>query len=53
MMPFFMAVNAKAAQLGIQFTDAETDLIFSQMEKKMSSAEKKRLQMIRSLMKTK
>ena len=53
MMPFFMAVNAKAAQLGIQFTDAETDLILSQMEKKMSSAEKKRLQMIRSLMKTK
>lgn len=50
MMPFFLAVNTKASQLGIQFTDAETELIFSQMEKKMSSAEKKRLQMIRSLM---
>ena len=50
MMPFFLAVNTKASQLGIQFTDAETDLIFSQMEKKMSSAEKKRLQMIRTLM---
>ena len=53
MMPFFIAVNTKASQLGIQFTDAETDLIFTQMEKKMSPAEKKRLQMIRSLMKNK
>lgn len=50
MMPFFLAVNTKASQLGIQFTDAETSLIFSQMEKKMSPAEKKRFQMIRSLM---
>lgn len=50
MMPFFLAVNTKASQLGIHFTDAETELIFSQMEKKMSPAEKKRLQMIRSLM---
>ena len=50
MMPFFLAVNTKASQLGIQFTDAETDLIFSQMEKKMSPTEKKRMQMIRSLM---
>ena len=53
MMPFFLAVNAKASQLGIQFTDDETKLIFSQMEKKMSPAEKKRFQMIRSLMETK
>ena len=53
MMPFFLAVNAKASQLGIQFTDDETKLIFSQMEKKMSPAEKKRFQMIRSLMDTK
>jgi len=50
MMPFFLAVNTKASQLGIHFTDAETDLIFSQMEKKMSPAEKKRLQVVRSLM---
>ncbi len=50
MMPFFLAVNTKASQLGIQFTDAETELIFSQMEKKMSPAEKKRFQMIRALM---
>ena len=50
LMPFFLAVNAKASQMGIQFSDAETELIFSQLEKNMSSAEKKRLQMIRSFM---
>lgn len=51
-MPFFLAVNAKASQVGIQFTDQETELIFSQIEKKLSPAEKKRFQMIRSLMKS-
>ena len=53
MMPFFLAVNTKASQLGIQFTDAETELIFSQMEKKLSPAEKKHFQMIRTLMEQK
>ena len=52
-MPFFLAVNAKASQAGIQFTDQETELIFSQIEKKLSPTEKKRFQMIRSLMKSK
>lgn len=53
LMPFFLAVNTKASQMGITFTDEETALIFAQMEKKMSPEERKRFQMIRSMMPTK
>lgn len=53
MIPFFLAVNTKASQMGIQFTDEETNLIYSEMEKKMTSEEKKRFQMIRSMMQKK
>lgn len=53
MMPFFLAVNAKAAQAGISFTDQETELIFSQMESRLSPEEKKRFSLIREMMKQK
>lgn len=53
LMPFFLAVNAKASQMGISFTDDETQLIFSEMEKQMSEGEKKRFQMIQGMMKGK
>ena len=53
MMPFFLAVNAKASQMGISFSDEETQLIFSEMEKKMTDEEKKRFQMIRTVMQKK
>ena len=51
LMPFFLAVNAKAAQMGVAFTDEETQMIFSEMEKKMSPEEKSRFQMIQKMMK--
>ena len=35
LMPFFLAVNTKASQMGIAFTDEETQLIFTEMEKRM------------------
>lgn len=53
MMPFFLAVNAKAAQAGISFTDQETELIFSQMESRLSPEEKKQFSLIREMMKQK
>ena len=51
LMPFFLAVNAKAAQMSVAFTDEETQMIFSEMEKKMSPEEKSRFQMIQKMMK--
>ncbi len=51
MMPFFLAVNAKASQMGIAFTDEETELIFTQMEQRMTPEERKRVELIRSMMK--
>ncbi len=53
LMPFFLAVNAKAAQAGIRFTDQETELIFSQMESRLSPEEKKQFSLIRDMMKKK
>jgi len=50
LMPFFLAVNAKASQMGIAFTDEETQLIFSEMEKRLEPEERKRFQMIQSMM---
>lgn len=51
LMPFFLAVNAKASQMGIAFTDEETEMIFSEMEKRMGPEEKSRLRMIQGMMK--
>lgn len=51
LMPFFLAVNTKASQMGITFTDEETQLIFSEMEKRMSPEERERFKMIQSVMK--
>lgn len=53
MMPFFLAVSTKASQMGISFSDAETNLIFKEMEKKMTPEEKKRFQMIQTMMQKK
>lgn len=50
LMPFFLAVNAKASQMGIAFTDEETRLIFSEMEKRLEPEERKRFQMIQTMM---
>lgn len=53
LMPFFLAVNTKASQMGIAFTDEETQLIFTEMEKRMDAEEKRRFQMIRNVMQNK
>lgn len=53
LMPFFLAVNAKAMQAGITFTDQETELIFSQMESRLSPEEKKQFSLIRDMMRKK
>ena len=53
LMPFFLAVNTKASQMGITFTDKDTQLIFSEMEKRMSAEERERFKMIQSVMRKK
>lgn len=50
MIPFFLAVTARADQLGITFSDQETELLMGELEKNMSSEEKKRLQTVRTVM---
>ncbi|MCI8401077.1 MAG: hypothetical protein HFI38_03105 [Lachnospiraceae bacterium] len=52
LMPFFLAVNTKASQMGITFSDEETQLIFSEMEKRMDAEERKRFQMIQTMMRS-
>lgn len=47
LMPLFMSIAASSSQL--QFTDEETDLLVSIMTVNMSAAEKKRVEMLRTL----
>lgn len=49
LMPLFMSMAAGSGQF--QLTDSETDLLVSIMTAKMSPAEKKRVEMLRTLSK--
>ena len=49
MMPFLMAVTARANQAGIQFTDEETAVILSVLQKDMTPEEKKRVEIVRKM----
>lgn len=48
-LPFFLAVNAKANELGISFTDRETALILDALKPQMSSGDIQKIDMIKSL----
>ena len=50
-LPFFLAVNSKAAQMGISFNDTETDMILNALKPKMSSADIRKIDMIRNFTK--
>ena len=50
-LPFFLAVNTKANEMGITFNDAETELILETLKKKMSSSDIKKIDMIRNFTK--
>ncbi len=49
MMPFLLSVMSRANSKGIQFTDKETDFIIGKMKANMSSAEKKKVDMLRQM----
>lgn len=51
MIPFFLAVTARADQLGIQFSDQETNLLLGELEKQLSPSEKKKIRTLRDTMK--
>lgn len=51
LVPYFTKVLQEARQQGISFSDAELSLILAAMTPHMSPAEKKRLQLIQSMMK--
>lgn len=47
-LPFFLAVNTKASEMGITFNDEETELIIDALKTKMSASDIKKIDMIRN-----
>ncbi len=50
-LPFFMAVNARAAKLGIRFNDDETGIILDALKENMSPEDLGKVEMIRNFAK--
>ena len=50
-LPFFLAVNAKANEMGISFNDDETELILEALKSKMTPSDIKKIDMIRNFTK--
>lgn len=48
-VPYFLALNAKASQKGISFSDAETELILNVLKERMSKEDIKKIDTIRKL----
>ncbi len=49
LLPFFLAINSKAASKGINFNDAETEIILNVLKTKMSPQDIKKIETIRNL----
>lgn len=49
MMPFLLSVMNRANANGIRFSDEETDFIVGKLTQGMSSAEKKKVEMLRQM----
>ena len=50
-LPFFLAVNAKANEMGISFNDDETEMILDALKSKMTPSDIKKIDMIRNFTK--
>lgn len=50
-LPFFLAVNAKAAELGISFSSEEIELILETLKPKMSPSDIHKIEMIKNFSK--
>lgn len=48
-MNAFLTVNRQAAEQGLQFTKAESELLITILSEELSPAEKKRVEMIKTL----
>lgn len=49
MMPFFLSITAQAKAQGMDFSDAETDMILKVLKSRMNPAEVQRIDMVRRL----
>ena len=49
LMPFFLSITKEAGSKGVSFNDAETEIILNVLKKKMSSADIKKIDMIKNL----
>lgn len=49
LLPFFLALNNKAASMGISFNDAETEIILNVFKTKMSPKDIKKIETIRNI----
>ena len=49
LMPFFLSITKQAADKGISFNDAETEIILNVLKKRMAPADIKKIDMIRNL----
>lgn len=49
LMPFFISITKEANSKGVSFNDAETEVILNVLKKRMSSADIKKIDMIKNL----
>lgn len=49
LLPFLMSANKNANSMGLQFSDAETDLIVNLLKSRMSPQEQSRIDMLRKM----
>ena len=50
-LPFFLAINAKANEMGITVNDEETEIILDALKPRMSSADIRKIDMIKNFTK--
>lgn len=51
LLPFFLSINKEAIKRGINFNDAETDIILNILKTKMSPQDIKKIETIRNISK--
>ncbi|MBP3338084.1 MAG: hypothetical protein J6L69_01605 [Lachnospiraceae bacterium] len=49
LLPFFLSINMKAKEKGIDFNDAETEVILNVLKTKMSPQDIKKIETIRNI----
>lgn len=52
-LPFLLAMQKHANERGITFTEEETNLIYNQLQGRLSPSERKQLELLRTMMQQK